>query len=143
MKKIVIITTLVFAAAVAQAQVPNVEVRIADAGFKGLLAQRKSTSKEDVLYNAVERQVSKSVATKQTQAKNQKEVAPKKATTQAATPAPQKDSQKNVASKHSVTAAQLIKTIFLGGPFPEESAEAYHRRLSAQAYAAVQPYKSV
>ena len=140
MKKIVIITTLAFAAAVAQAQVPNIEVRIADAGFKGLLAQRKPTSKKDTLCNAIERQVSQSVAAKQAQAKDKKGVAPKKVTTKAATPASQKDSQKNVASKrNSIT--QLVKVIFLGGPFPGESAEAYHRRLSAQAYAATQPYK--
>ena len=136
MKKIIITAAVAVVTAIAaQAQVPNVEVQMADAGFKALAlakssAQKKNSSKS--LEQAVERQVAKKVAdsSKEKPACATKVQAPKTASAPAV----------GTTKKSSIRRAWL-KAIFLGGPFPGETPEAYHSRLMAQSHPASLPYK--
>lgn len=136
MKKIIITAAVAVVTAIAaQAQVPNVEVQMADAGFKALAlakssAQKNKSSKS--LEQAVERQVAKKVAdsSKEKPACATKVQAPKTASAPAV----------GTTKKSSIRRAWL-KAIFLGGPFPGETPEAYHSRLMAQSHPSALPYK--
>lgn len=140
MKKIIMITAVIVVATVAaQAQVPNVEVCIADAGFKAFALGSSSGKKSSPSFQEkVERQVSAAVAKQQTQAaKTQKTKDSKKKASQAT----KKTSQKIASVNNDSGVIAWVKAIALGGPLPGESAQSYHLRLEAQSYPASQPYK--
>lgn len=140
MKKIVIIVTVTIIATVAtHAQVPNVEVRIANAGFKGLKLSTPKASSSDTLQNAVQRQLAKANAQA---VQNKKEGTATQTPSAENTSAPTKDSQQVAASGNNSSGVMAwIKAIVLGGRLPGESAESYRRRLEMQSLPAGQPYK--
>ena len=137
MKKIIItVAVAVVAAIAAQAQSAGAEVRFAHEGFKGALAQKAPSAKKKTssksLEQAVERQVAKQVA-----ASAKGETAP------AAIKAPAaKTANKPAAGTTKTSSVRAwLKSVFLGGPFPGETPEAYHARLIAQSHPSALPYK--
>lgn len=136
MKKIIITAAVAVVTAIAaQAQVPNVEVQMADAGFKALAlakssAQKNKSSKS--LEQAVERQVAKQVAAS---AKGKTAPADQKA------PAAKTANKPATGTTKASSVRAWLKSIFLGGPFPGETPEAYHARLMAQSHPSALPYK--
>lgn len=137
MKKIIITVAVVAITAIAaQAQSAGAEVRFAHEGFKGALTQNTPSAKKKTssksLEQAVERQVAKQVAAS---AKGETASAAKKA------PAAKPASKTATGTTKTSSVRAWLKAIFLGGPFPGETPEAYHSRLMAQTHPSALPYK--
>ena len=125
MKKLVVILAVLFVSGVVQAQSPRVDSKITHDGLGWTLVPRYALndSTQKALNAALERAVAK-----QRLQSGAKIHIPADTTTV---------KKKPVRS----TRAQWLRAIFLGGPFPGESKEAYRQRLQIQSYPASQPFK--
>lgn len=132
MKKIILtMAAVVFVSVAAQAQSPRVEVAITSAALNnkaGVTTRHTSAqmTRQLNLQNAVARRIAQ--ASVQAQPAKQDSVA------KPVTP-------KGPAKQAEGSVKQWLKAIFLGGRFPNESAQAYHDRLVAQSQPAALPFK--
>ena len=125
MKRLGIILAVMFVSVVVQAQSPRVETKITHDGLGWTLVPKYTLndSTQRALHVAIERAIAK-----QRLQSGNKERTPADTTT---------------VKKPAVrsTRSQWLRAIFLGGPFPGESKEAYRKRLQIQSYPASQPFK--
>ena len=125
MKKVVVILVMVLACVSAYAQSPRVEVALTDSGLGKTLVRKPKTLNDSTAQKALQRAIERAVI---------------KAQVKGAVAADTIKDTKRVKAPKGTTATWL-RAIFLNGPFPGESRDAYLYRLKMQSYPASQPFK--
>lgn len=124
MKKLVVLIAA-FVAVTAYAQSPRVETKITHDGLGWTLVPKHALN--DSTQKALNAALERAIAKQRLQSGKKVQIPTDTATVK----------KKPVRS----TRYQWLRAIFLNGPFPGESAEAYRYRLQMQSYPASQPFK--